>query len=168
MIDSLTVDKMVEAFNKYFSPTKFQENQEYVVYLLEAFINCSMYDFGISHMLKSDLLFTMNYILLNENNVFGKKVTEGLFLQIRELILDVIKNTTLIKDGKAEALKENLIYTISVFLSSDIEKEKLFSTSFYMSVSNSFEAKTQICNYIIEGKYIILEVSIFILNIEIV
>jgi hypothetical protein len=160
LIDSLTVDKMVVAFNKYFSPSKFKENQDYVIYLLDAFINCSMYDFGITHMLKSDLLFTFNYILLNENNIFGSMLSEGIFLQIKELILDVIKNITLIKDGKLEAIKENLIYTISVFLSSEIEKERLFGTSFYMSVSNTLEAKLQICNYTIENKYIILEVII--------
>lgn len=158
LIESLTVDKMVQAFNKYFAPTKFKENQEYVIFMLEAFINCSMYDFGITHMLKSDLLFTLNYILLNEYNVFGSKVSEGFFLQIRELILDVIKNLTLIKDGKTEAIKEHLIFTISVFLSSDIEKERLFSTSFYMSVSNSLDAKLQICGHTADGKFIILEV----------
>ncbi len=163
LIDSLTVDKMVVAFNKYFSASKFKENQEYVIYLLDAFINCSMYDFGITHMLKSDLLFTFNNILLNENNIFGSMLSEGIFLQIKELILDVIKNITLIKDGKLEAIKENLIYTISVFLSSEIEKERLFSTSFYMSVANTLEAKLQICNYTIENKYIILEVIMNIL-----
>jgi hypothetical protein len=158
LIDSLTVDKMVQAFNKFFAPTKFLENQEYVVYLLDAFINCSMYDFGITHMLKSDLLFTFNYILNNENNVFGNKVSEGLFIQIRELILDVIKNVTLIKEGKIEAIKENLIFAISSFLSSELEKERLFSTTFYMSVSNSLDAKLQICNYQQEGRFSILDV----------
>ena len=162
MIDSLTVDKMVQSFNKYFTPNKLKENQEYVIYLLDAFINSSMYDFGITHMLKSDLLFTFNFILLNENNAFGNKVSEGIFLQIRELILDVTKNITLIKDGKIEAIKESLIFTISVFLSSEIEKERLFSTSFYMSVSNSLDAKLQICGFIVDGKYIILEVNQFL------
>ena len=101
--------------------------------------------------------------MLNENNIFGSKLSEGIFLQIKELILDVIKNITLIKDGKLEAIKENLIYTISVFLSSELEKERLFSTSFYMSVSNTLEAKLQICSYTIENKFIILEVLINIL-----
>jgi hypothetical protein len=72
---------------------------------------------------------------------------------MRELILSACKNITLTFDGKREAYKENLIITCSKFLNSDLEKERLYTSSMFMSVTNILGAKNQICDFTDAEKY---------------
>ena len=73
--------------------------------------------------------------------------------------MNTLKNITLTKEGKKEAIDEGLIYTVSEFLCSSIDNERLFSSSFMMSIAISLEAKKQVCNYCLNGKFEILEVE---------
>jgi len=72
---------------------------------------------------------------------------------MRELILSACKNITLTFDGKKEAYKENLIITCSKFLNSPLEKERLYTSSMFMSVTNILGAKNQICDFTDAEKY---------------
>jgi hypothetical protein len=72
---------------------------------------------------------------------------------MRELILSACKNITLTFDDKREAYKENLIITCSKFLNSDLEKERLYTSSMFMSVTNILGAKNQICDFTDAEKY---------------
>lgn len=155
--NSKTILKMVDAFNFYAEPKKIKENNKFLLYILESFINLSMYDFGINHMLYKGLLHTFNCILIDRDNAYSSSLTKGINEQMRELCLNTLKNITLIKEGKAEAIKENLIISLSNYLNSSIENERLFSSSFMMSISNILDAKKQICTYVENKKYIILE-----------
>ena len=118
-----------------------------------------MYDFAIQHTLHHGFLKSFNLIFRNRNQNYSKNLSPGIYEQILEMSLCVLKNITLIKEGKKEALEEGLIYTISWFLDSKIEKERLYSSSFMMSVGNILEAKKQISQYCFNNRYEILEVN---------
>jgi len=160
LVDSGTAIRMVDAFNYYSSTSKFDENYEFLVYLLESFILITMYDFGIATLIGKGFLRTINFILKNEHNMFGRLIKKGIFSQMRELLLNTVKNISLIQDGKVEAISNELVYTVSTFLTSEYINERLHSSSFMMSISNVLEGKKQICGYEVEGKFAILEVFI--------
>jgi hypothetical protein len=159
LYNSLTITKMVDAFNLYATPTRINENHKFILFLLEALVNCTMYDYSIQHTLNHGFLKSFNLILRNRNQNYSSILSPGIYEQILELILSVLKNITLTKEGKKEALDEGLIYTISWFLDSVKEKERLFSSSFMMSVANILEAKKQISQYTFSLRYEILEVN---------
>jgi hypothetical protein len=159
MVDRKSISVMVEAFKKYSEHKNFEANKYYLIYLLEAFINISMYDYGILPMLNMQLLYTFNSYLVDWDDYLKNSVTTGIYQQMVELILNSLKNITLTKAGKSEAIAEGLIYTVSNFLNSERENERLFSSSFMMSIVNNLDAKKQICNQVNDnGKFEILEV----------
>ena len=153
MNESNTISQMVLAFNKYSVADLIEENAIYLLYLLEAIINCSRYDYNIRQTLGRGLLNSFNRILEDYNLDFSSKLSRGLYRQMRELILSACKNITLTFDGKREAYKENLIITCSKFLNSDLEKERLYTSSMFMSVTNILGAKNQICDFTDAEKY---------------
>jgi hypothetical protein len=160
LYNSLSITKMVDAFNTYSTPSRIDDNYKFILFLLEAFVNCTMYDFAIQHTLQHGFLKAFNIILRDRNQYFSSSLSPGIYEQILELVLCVLKNITLVKEGKKEALDEGLIYTISWYLDSKTEKERLYSSSFMMSVGNILEAKKQISDYTFNLKYEILEVNI--------
>ena len=153
MNESNTISQMVLAFNKYSSSELIEENVIYLLYLLEAIINCSRYDYNMRQTLGRGLLNSFNKILDDYNQDFSSKLSKGLYRQMRELILSACKNITLTFDGKKEAYKENLIITCSKFLNSPLEKERLYTSSMFMSVTNILGAKNQICDFTDAEKY---------------
>jgi hypothetical protein len=159
MVSNKTIGVMVEAFKKYSEFANFSANRYYLIYLLEAFINLSMYDYGILPMLNMQLLHCFNNYLVDFDDNLRKAVTNGLYEQMVELILNCLKNITQTKAGKSEAIIEGLIYTVSNYLNSDKENERLFSSSFMMSIVNNLDAKKQICNKVNNNKFEILEVN---------
>lgn len=163
LYNSLTITKMVDAFNTYFSPSRIQENHVYILYLLEAFINCTMYDFSILHTLGHGFLKSFNTILKDVNQYYSSVLSPPIYEQILELVVCVLKNISLVKEGKKEALQEGLIYTLSWYLDSVKERERLYSSSFMMSVSNLLDAKKQISEYTFNLRFEILEV-LFLFN----
>lgn len=158
--DSGTLTKMVEAFKHYAQSNRIEESHKYILYLIESFVHISMYDFGITHMLKKNLLHVFNAILTNNNNDYSSVLSKGMFEQLQELVLNTFKNITLIKPGKEEAIKEGLIYTMLKFLDSSKENERLFSSSFIMSIANNLEGKKQVSGYQVDDKFVLLEVRI--------
>jgi hypothetical protein len=159
LVNSNTVVVMVEAIKKYSEPDKVDENKNFLIYLLDAFVNISTYDYGSLPMLGLNLLYQFNKILADESNLYKNSLTKGILEQILEYTLNTLKNITITKEGKKEAIDERLIYTVSLYLNSERENERLFSSSFMMSVAISLEAKKQICNHIVNDKYEILEVT---------
>ena len=153
MNESSTISQMVQAFNRYSIPDKIEENVIYLLYLLEGIINCSRYDYNIRQTLGRGLLNSFNKILEDLDLVYSSKLSKGLYRQMRELILSACKNVTLTFDGKNEAYQENLIITGSKFLNSPLEKERLYTSSMFMSVTNILEAKNQICDFTNAEKY---------------
>jgi hypothetical protein len=163
LYNSLTITKIVDAFNVYSTPSRIADNYKYVLLLLEAFVNCSMYDFAIEHMLQHGFLKAFNIILRDRNEYYSTSLSPGIYEQILELVLCVLKNISLVKEGKKEALDEGLVYTLSWYLDSKIEKERLYSSSFMMSVGNILEAKKQISEYAFNLRFEILEVFWFLI-----
>lgn len=147
MKESYTISEIVKAFNKYSVSEMIEENAFYLLYLLEAIINCSRYDYNIRQTLDRGLLNSFNKILEDENETFSSKLSKGIYRQMRELILSACKNITLTFEGKNEAYRENLIITGSKFLNSPLEQERLYSSSMFMSVTNILGAKNQICDF---------------------
>jgi len=146
MYKSGTIIKIVEAFNK-FSFLLIEDNYKFLFYLLDAMMNLSMYDFGIRHMLNKGLLKTFNTILSDKEFYYLKNLTDVIYEQMRELILNTLKNIVLIDEAKVEAMNEGLIETVSNFLNSTIEIERFTSSSFMMSMANNLDAKRKICNH---------------------
>jgi len=159
LYNSLTITKMVDALNIYSTPSRVEDNYKYILFLLEAFVNCTMYDFAIQLTLQNGFLKAFNIILRDRNQYYSTSLSPGIYEQILELVLCVLKNISLVKEGKKEALDEGLVYTLSWYLDSKIEKERLYSSSFMMSVGNILEAKKQISEYHFNMKFEILEVK---------
>ena len=156
--DSKIIHRLIEAFNKFSSLEEFFENHHYLIYLLGALINISMNEVGIQNSLGRNLIRSFNKILINENNSYSEQISKGAFIQIKEYILSVLKNLTIIKEGKTEAIEEGLIITIKEFLKSEYEYERLYSSSFMMSIANDIRGKKQISEYNSNGKFEILNV----------
>jgi hypothetical protein len=149
---------MVDAFNIYSTPHFAGNNSIFLLYLLGSFINISMYDFGTQHLLNKGLLASFNNILDDKHKNYHNNLDKGRYEQMRELILSILKNVTLIKDGKIEAISERLIYTVSQYLNSNLENERLYSSAFMMAIGSLLEAKKEICSYTnSHGKFEILE-----------
>ncbi len=159
LYNSVTITKMVDAFNTYSGPSRIEDNYKYVLFLLEAFVNCTMYDYAIHHTLQHGFLKAFNVILRDRNQYFSTSLSPGIYEQILELVLSVLKNISLVREGKKEALDEGLIYTLSWYLDSKIEKERLYSSSFMMSVANILDAKKQISEYTYNLRFEIIEVK---------
>lgn len=159
--ESSTIFSIVNAFNEYSKPESFYLNHYYLIYLLSAMGNVSMYDVGITNMLGRGLLRTFNKILEDSDCEFSGKIKKGMYLQIRELVLNNIKNIVLVDPGKEEAIEENLILTIYRFLNSELEYERLYSSAFMMGIANSLVAKKQISQFVLNKKFDILEVRAF-------
>jgi hypothetical protein len=157
--DSLTIFSMIKAFNKFSIIENFNTNHQFLIYLLGAFINVFMYEVGIKNSLGRDLLKSFNSILVNSNSEYSNLVSKGAYTQIKEFILSALKNITIIKEGKTEAISEGIILTINEFLNSELEYERLYSSSFIMSISNDISAKKIISEFTRGGKFEILEVS---------
>ena len=155
--NSQTIFKIIDAFNKYSSLEYFYLNHQYLIYLLASMVNISMYEKGIKNSLDKGLLKTFNIILDNENNKYSSLITKGAFIQIKEFILNILKNICLLKEGKVEALNERMIATVSKFLYSELDSERLFSSAFMMCISNNIEAKKVISTFQTNGKFEILE-----------
>ena len=160
--DSLTIFKLIDAFNEYCHINKFYLNHHFLIYLLGALINISMYETGIKNSLGKNLLFSFNNILMDKDNRYSKLISKGAFIQIKEYILSVLKNINVIKERKKESIEEGLILTLNEFLNSELDYERLYSSSFMMSISNDIDAKKQICQYINNDKFEILDVRIII------
>ena len=137
MNKSGSIFKMVDAFNMYCIKEKIGENVIYLLYLLEAIINCTRYDYNIKHTLSKGLLRSFNAILDDNNEEFSSELSKGMYTQMKELILSACKNITLTFEGN----------TGSKFLDSELQKERLYSSSMFMSVTNILGAKIQICDF---------------------
>ena len=161
MNKSKTIYKIVDAFNFYATPSTINENIYYLLYLLEAMINLSRYDYNIDHMLKKGLLKSFNSVLEDKDQEYSNQLSKGHYQQLRELVLSTCKNITLIVNGKEEAFKENLIITGAKYLNSELEKERLYTSSMFMSITNILGSKKQISSYenTVNGvvHYVILE-----------
>lgn len=153
-----TLNKMIEIIKHFSSLNLIEDNYEYIIYVLDSFVQVSMYDFGSLKMLNKNLLKVFYEILKNEND-YSLKLKKGIYDQIRDLILNCLKNITLTKQGKIEAINENLILIVFKYLDSKIENERIFASSFFLSISNNLEGKNQITKYEVNGKYVILEVT---------
>lgn len=163
--NSKTTFVMIDAFIKYSTLENFIHNVDYLTYLLDSYINITSYEDGIKNLLNKGLLKTFTIILYNKDYKYSSKISKGAFIQIKEYILNVVKNIMLLKEGKQEAIKEGMIECISNYLTSNIENERLFASSFMMSVSNDISSKKIISNYVDENdKYSILEVSLDNIN----
>lgn len=156
--DSSTIFSMIKAFNKFSDVENFYLNHHFLIYLLGAFINVFMYEVGIKNSLGRNLLKSFNSILVNKDSEYSNLVNKGAYMQIKEFILSALKNITVIKEGKSEAISEGLILTINEFLNSELEYERLYSSSFMMSISNDITAKKIISEFSRGGKYEILDV----------
>lgn len=165
MYKSGTIIKIVEAFNK-FSIGEIEQNYKFLFYILDTMMSLSMYDYGIRHMLNKSLLKNFNKILADKDYYYQKNLSGNIYNQMKELILNTLKNIVLIDEGKFEAINEELIETVSYFLHSDIEIERFTSSSFMMSMANNLEAKKKICNTTDKSgsKYEILEKVCIILE----
>lgn len=160
--ESNTIFKIIDAINTYSVLDVFSINHHYLIYLLGSMINLTMYEPGINNSLGKGLLATFYTILDDKDGTFSKQVNKGAYQQIKEYILSIIKNMMLLKEGKTEALKVKIVRIITRFLTSEIDRDRLFSSAFMMAISNDIIAKQEISNYVSEsGKYEIIEVSKF-------
>lgn len=136
IVETGTVPTMVKAFIKYANAPK-RENKDYLIELLEGFVNVSQYDNGIEPMLGTGLTKCLIGFL-----TLGNSLDEA--DRINELTLNVISNMSANHNGKSEACEGMAIEAVGRFLKKKAtEEQRKLAASVIMSVSIALDGKYQ-------------------------
>ena len=136
VVTTNTIPTMVSAFIRFAKAPK-SENKQYLMELLEGFVNLSQYDNGIGPMLGTGLMSCLIAFL-----TLAEQLQEASVLQ--ELTLNVISNMALNHLGKIEACEAKAIESSGRFLKKhcSVEQKKL-AAAVVMSVTIALEGKFQ-------------------------
>ncbi len=156
---------MVVAFIRYSNPMFFkQEMGKFFLYLLEAFINLTQYDNGITPMLDTKSVAALRDILLPDyKNDFGvhlQRIHERYSSRPRCSTLKLLGNISTNHKGKDECIKEHVIDAAWPYLASDVLQEKVSAVYTLMSCAIHLEGKYQIVQRVDEdGNPLIIQVG---------
>ena len=150
IVQTKSIPTMVEAFIKFAKSPK-GENKNYLMELLEGFVNLTQYDNGIEPMLGSGLMNCLiSFLTLSE--------TLQDSLKLQELTLNVISNIAANHTGKVEACSGKAIEAAGRFLKKKATNEqKKMASAVIMAVSIALEGKFQAVRIEKSSKQIILK-----------
>ena len=111
MVESNTIPSMVGAFIQYADPRDVvPEYAQYLLYLLEAFINLTEYDNGIEPVLGTGLMSSLAYLIDKSKKLKPHRKV------IVERTLHVIANISMNPNGKQEGVDEEVIKVASPYI----------------------------------------------------
>ena len=120
------------------------DEAQYLIHLLEAFVNITFSDAGIATLLGRDAIAQFTKLIGDEQ---AKEKLGDMFPKIAELCLRTIGNMSINHDGKDECIENKVIATSYVYLLEHPERsyEDALNTSLIlMSTSIHLEGKNQI------------------------
>lgn len=133
------------SFITHSEPKELQyADAQYLIHLLEAFVNITFSDSGIETLLGRDAIKQFNKII---GESFAMEKLQDRFPKIAELCLRVIGNMSINHAGKEECIEHHIIATSFVYLADMEERsyEDALNTSLIlMSTSIHLEGKNQI------------------------
>lgn len=133
-------------------------DSEYLVHLLEAFVNLTFSDLGIEPLLNQDAIEQFTKMLDHD---YATKILEECHGKIAELSLRVLGNMSINHDGKQECIDRKVIARSYKFLEQSHSRsydDALNASLILMSISIHLEGKTQIIDEIDEnGNPLILQ-----------
>ena len=139
MVESNTIPSMVGAFIQYADPHDVvSEWAQYLLYLLESFINLTEYDNGIEPVLGTGLMNSLANLIKNSKKLAPHRK------EIVERTLHVIANISMNPAGKQEGVDEEVINVASPFIKpSKTYEQRRLGCSVIMSVTILLAGKKQ-------------------------
>ena len=145
MVTSGIPEFMILSFIAHSEPKALViEDAQYLIYLLEAFVNLTFSDNGIEPLLGKDAIAQYTKLLDQD---YAVKILEDKHAKIAELCLRVLGNMSINHDGKQECIENKVIARSYEFLleSEGRSYEDALNTSLIlMSCSIHLEGKNQI------------------------
>ena len=151
MVDNRIPEAMIGSFIQHSEAKSLViEDAQYLIYLLEAFVNLTFSDTGIEPPLGKDAIAQYTKLLDSEYavNTLGEK-----HAKIAELCLRVLGNMSINHEGKQECIDNKVIARAYGFLQESPERsyEDALNTSLIlMSCSIHLEGKNQIVDKVDE------------------
>ena len=161
MVGSSIPEFMIMSFIQRSEPTHITyEDGQYLISLLQAFVNLTFSDNGIEPLLGKDAIAQFIKILDDQNI---KETLKDKYPKIAELCLRVIGNMSINHDGKMECIENKVIARSFVYLAISPERsyEDALNTSLIlMSCSIHLEGKNQIVDQVEYGAPVIIQTII--------
>lgn len=133
---------MIESFIRHSNQDGMQkEDAQYLVHLLEAFVNLTFSDLGIEPLLGRHATEQFIKIL---DHAYAKEVLEERYEKIAELCLRVLGNMSINHEGKDECIEHRVIARSYTYLHEPIKDLRLNASLILMSTSIHLEGKNQI------------------------
>jgi len=145
MIEQECAEAMIYSFIKRSnSDTVTKEDSQYLIHLLEAFVNLTFSDNGIEPLLGKDAILQFTKILDIDNGY--DRILEEYHAKIAELCLRVLGNMSINHSGKQECIDYRVIEKSWIYLAPENESyEQALNTSLIlMSCSIHLTGKNQI------------------------
>jgi hypothetical protein len=141
---------MISSFIKHSQPDSISiEKGDYLIQLLEAFVNFTFYDFGIEPLLGVNAIAQFSNLLSAQYTV--KSLKEEDYKMVCQLSLRVLGNVSKNHRGKQECIDNFVIKSSSYFLDenySDSYEDALNASLVIMSCSIHLDGKKQIAEEI--------------------
>jgi len=124
-----------------------KDDSQYLIYLLEAFVNLTFSDLGIEPLLGKNAIEQFIKILDHD---YARKILEEKYEKIAELCLRVLGNMSINHEGKQECIEHKVIARSYVYLGEKSKELRLNASLILMSCSIHLEGKNQIVDEVDE------------------
>lgn len=145
LVDNAVPEQMIQSFILHSEGKSVQYDEaQYLISLLEAFINLTFSDYGIETLLGKDAIKNFTKIL---DDADVKNILNDKWYKIAELSLRVLGNMSINHEGKQECIDEKVIERSHAFLVDDPERsnaDALNTSLILMSCSIHLDGKNQI------------------------
>lgn len=158
MVHNQCLEFMIHSFINHCEEDALKkEDAQYLIYLLEAFINLTFSDLGIEPLLGKNAIATFTKILDHE---YALEALEEMHAKVAELCLRVLGNMSINHEGKNECILNKVIERSYCFLIESEERsydDALNTSLILMSCSIHLDGKKQIVfNVDAEGNPLII------------
>ena len=149
LVEGSVPEIMILSFIQHSDPKEIQYDEaQYLIYLLEAFVNVTFSDAGIGTLLDRDAIKQFNRLVGDD---MVREKLQDRFSMVAQLCLRVIGNMSINHEGKEECIQHGVIATCYKYLalSPDRSYEDALNTSLIlMSCSIHLEGKNQIVDQV--------------------
>jgi hypothetical protein len=141
IVASGSAEAMIHSFIGHSKDAKSlkSEDGQYLIYLLEAFINLTFSDNGILPLLGTGAVANFNKII--SQNYVKEILSEEHKQKIQELCLRVLGNMSINHDGKQECIDDKVILNAWKYLDSSIYEERLNASLVLMNCTIHLNGK---------------------------
>lgn len=162
MVESGCSEAMISSFIKHSSEEEMiKDDAQYLIYLLQAFVNLTFSDIGIEPLLGKQAIDQFTKMLDFD---YALEILEESHGKIAELCLRVLGNMSINQEGKSECIEQKVIERSFSYLIASNKRtynDALNTSLILMSCSIHLEGKFQIINQIdAKGNPVILQAMI--------